>query len=319
MSADPADALRTRNLRVTPQRRAILSAFSELPEEHLSADEVHARAAAQVPEIGRGTVYATLAELTELGLLAAQGAAEPVRYERNTSPHEHFRCRLCLRLYDVELPAPTVSSLERSGFAVESIAVVAEGVCVQCRDYERGLGEGAKAMRDRPQLTRDVVDALSCAVHEADGLGPVALGATDAGIVRVAFEDHADFEQLAARARTRRGPRGARERVNHAIEAVDAYLGGDRGQAGDAMDWPTAGGISPGAMEATREIQYGRHRSYQQLDVDASAYDRGYAMGTNPMPVLLPCHRVRRGAVAPEEYVGGAERRRRLQDLEQDA
>ena len=64
-------------LRVTPQRRAILGAFSHDPVEHLSADEIHARAAAVVPELGRGTVYAALAELTELGLLAARGAAEP--------------------------------------------------------------------------------------------------------------------------------------------------------------------------------------------------------------------------------------------------
>ena len=106
MPPDPAEALRARGLRVTPQRRAILGAFSDRPEEHLSADEIHARAAAVVPEIGRGTVYATLAELTELGLLAAFGAAEPVRYETNTADHAHFRCRLCLRLFDVDLAPP---------------------------------------------------------------------------------------------------------------------------------------------------------------------------------------------------------------------
>ena len=67
---------------------------------------MHARAAAVVPEIGRGTVYATLAELTELGLLAATGSPEPTRYETNAEPHEHFRCRLCLRTFDVDLAAP---------------------------------------------------------------------------------------------------------------------------------------------------------------------------------------------------------------------
>ena len=103
---DPGELLRARGLRVTPQRRAILGAFSRDAAEHLSADEIHARAAAVVPELGRGTVYATLAELTELGLLAARGSPEPVRYETNTEPHQHFRCRLCLRLFDVELADP---------------------------------------------------------------------------------------------------------------------------------------------------------------------------------------------------------------------
>src|SRR3954468_20400344 len=116
MSRDPASVLRERGLRVTPQRRAILEAFESRPEEHLSADEVHARAAAAVPEISRGTVYATLAELTELGLLSALGSPEPVRYGTNTAPHQHFRCRLCLRLFDVELPPPDVRGLARRGF-----------------------------------------------------------------------------------------------------------------------------------------------------------------------------------------------------------
>ena len=106
---DAGELLRARGLRVTPQRRAILGAFSHGDAEHLSADEIHARAAAVVPELGRGTVYAALAELTELGLLAARGSPEPVRYETNTEPHQHFRCRLCLRLFDVDLADPAVA------------------------------------------------------------------------------------------------------------------------------------------------------------------------------------------------------------------
>src|ERR1700759_2799561 len=102
-SADLAELLRRHRLRVTPQRRAILHAFRGTPDEHLSAEEVLSRASRAVPEIGRGTAYATLAELAELGLLGAGGHPEPVRYETNVEPHDHFRCRLCLRLFDVDL------------------------------------------------------------------------------------------------------------------------------------------------------------------------------------------------------------------------
>ena len=209
MPPDPAEALRARGLRVTPQRRAILSAFSDRPEEHLSADEVHARAAAVVPEIGRGTVYATLAELTELGLLAAFGAAEPVRYETNTDDHAHFRCRLCLRLFDVDLSPPPAASLERQGYAVERVTIVAEGICRACRDYERGLEDGVAALEAERQLGDAALDAVACAVH-ATPLGDVMLAASAEGMVRVAFPEHADFDAFASRARARRGPRAAR-------------------------------------------------------------------------------------------------------------
>ena len=80
---DIADLLREHNLRVTPQRRAILQAFRGAVDEHLSADEVISRASVAVPEIGRGTVYATLAEFAELGVLGSVGNPEPIRYETN--------------------------------------------------------------------------------------------------------------------------------------------------------------------------------------------------------------------------------------------
>src|SRR5690348_18104211 len=84
-SDQAGELLRARGLRSTPQRRAILAAFRGGTAEHLSADEVYARAAESVPDLSRGTVYATLAEFSELGLLSASGAPEPVRYETNTT------------------------------------------------------------------------------------------------------------------------------------------------------------------------------------------------------------------------------------------
>jgi len=86
MSSDPIDLLRRHGLRVTPQRRAIVQAFRGGGDEHLSAEEVMARASTAVPEISRGTVYATLAELTELELLLSVGQSEPVRYEIKQRP-----------------------------------------------------------------------------------------------------------------------------------------------------------------------------------------------------------------------------------------
>src|SRR4051812_19097762 len=172
MSDHDARALRDLGLRVTPQRRAILEAFTGRVDEHLSADEVHARAASRVPEISRGTVYATLAELTEHGLLAALGAPEPVRYETNTAPHSHFRCRLCLRQFDIELAAPDVRTLTRLGYAVEHTAVTAEGVCTDCEGYDRGLRAGASAIHDHAQL--EAVAGVATVRHETS-LGSLML------------------------------------------------------------------------------------------------------------------------------------------------
>jgi Fe2+ or Zn2+ uptake regulation protein/O6-methylguanine-DNA--protein-cysteine methyltransferase len=307
---DAGELLRARGLRVTPQRRAILDAFASGAAEHLSADEIHARAAAVVPELGRGTVYATLAELTELGILAARGSPEPVRYETNTEPHQHFRCRLCLRLFDVELADPNADALAASGFVVEQITITAEGVCAECVDYDKSLRTAARRARRRPspELPGDVV-----ATSADTPLGPLLLGATPAGLVRAVFEGHADVPALHGASHARRGSRAARAHLAAAKAAVAAYFAGD--PAGECeIDWARVEGAR--TLRAAMDVPRTRQASYDVLDTPASAAERGRALGGNPLAILVPCHRVTRGHEVAAEYVGGVERRRALLELE---
>jgi methylated-DNA-[protein]-cysteine S-methyltransferase len=315
VSDDPADLLRERSLRVTPQRRAILGAFSGRGDEHLSADEVHARANREIPELGRGTVYATLAELTELGLLAAIGSPEPVRYETNVACHNHFRCNLCLRLFDVQIGRPSVKALEGAGFRVERVSVTAEGVCAECEDYERGLKDGVGSVLSKRQVGADVLATLACSVLDTE-IGRLGLAASPQGIARIAFEEHADFDLFLERARSRRGAKAARERLAHASTAIEEFLGGSERVSEDALDDRATDLIDPTILAATRRVAYGSTASYERLGGDLAPYERGYAMGTNPMPILYPCHRITRGVEQPDTFIGGAERRRQLLDIE---
>ncbi len=305
---DHAAELRAARLRATPQRRAILAAFAGGDAEHLSAEEIHARASVRVGGIGRGTVYATLADLSEAGLLAAVGDQDPVRYELNTAPHDHFRCRLCLRLFDVTLPAPSTRTLD--GFVVESVAVVAEGVCRECGRYADGLRDGVRTMATEGHIP----DVPLASVGRETAAGPLVVAATADGVARVAFPHHAAFAALAEHARARRGPRAAREHADAATEALAAFLDGDR----HAFDVPIDTAVLSAPLEATQRIGWGELRSYHRLG-DLDAYDCGYAMGTNPVPLLRPCHRVARGHEAAADYVGGPATRRFLARLEGQA
>jgi Fe2+ or Zn2+ uptake regulation protein/O6-methylguanine-DNA--protein-cysteine methyltransferase len=309
---DPGELLRARGLRVTPQRRAILGAFRAGASEHLSADEIHARAASVVPELGRGTVYATLAELTELGILLARGTPEPVRYETNTAPHQHFRCRVCLRTFDVDLPEPSTASLQTQGFAVEQVMVTAEGVCAECVDYDEGLRASAQQARSRPSPGLP----SSIAARTADTpLGPVFLGATASGLVRLVFDGHADVPALTAAMRARRGPRAARDHVARGAQAVEAYFAGQEPGICE-IDWEQLDGTR--TLQAAMAVPRGAERSYDLLDTPADAGERGRVLGANPLVLLVPCHRVMRGREVPADYVGGAERRLALRALERD-
>jgi Fe2+ or Zn2+ uptake regulation protein/O6-methylguanine-DNA--protein-cysteine methyltransferase len=312
---DTGELLREHRLRVTPQRRAILEAFRGSPDEHLSADDVLSRASVPVPDIGRGTVYATLAELTELGLIAAVGSPEPVRYELNTEPHDHFRCRLCLRLFDVEFGGRRLAEKPLSGYKVEAVSVKVEGICAQCRNYERGLRAGANAIKREPAIASGAIGKLACALRDSP-LGALALASSASGIVRVAFEDHADFEGLSDRARSRRGSAAARKRLDQLGSGIRSYFGGRREGMLDEIDWRSVEPAVVEVLEFTRDIPFAEPLSYDRLGSTISAYRCGYAMGSNPVPLLLPCHRVSCGSYRPRDYVGGPERLKLLQALE---
>jgi hypothetical protein len=66
------------------------------------------------------------------------------------------------------------------------------------------------------------------------------------------------------------------------------------------------------ALQTTETIPYASHRSYSDLDQPLSAHDLGRLFGANPIPLLMPCHRVIRGNEIPDSFVGGAERRHGL-------
>jgi methylated-DNA-[protein]-cysteine S-methyltransferase len=316
VSADhTADLLRQHKLRVTPQRRAILQAFRGAVDEHLSADEVISRASVLVPEIGRGTVYATLAEFAELGVLGAVGNPEPIRYETNVAPHDHFRCRLCLRLFDVELGGRETRHQPVDGYTIESIAVQAAGVCAECHDYVRGLGDGAAEITTTELMTANMLDGLACSRIQSP-VGELGVVASATGIVHIAFEDHADFKNVNDRVRSRRGPAAARTRLSACSETLAGYFAGSHAPSVDAIDWRLLPDAQARTLTTVQQIPYDRPNSYNRLASDLDAYAIGHLMGANPLPLLVPCHRVSRGSDRPEIYVGGLTNLHTLHALE---
>jgi methylated-DNA-[protein]-cysteine S-methyltransferase len=303
-------------MRSTPQRRAILSVFAGGRTEHLSADEIYARASRLLPELSRATVYATLAEFSELGLLAAFGSPEPVRYETHLAPHAHFRCHLCLRLFDLRGGQQEPGDISDPGFVVQRVETRAEGICDECTDYDLGLRAGARAMI-RLGPSSDPLSAPSAAVSKIESpLGQLLLAATPRGLTRLAFEDHGDAEALRAHASRRRGSHDARRHLTDAGASLQRYLSGELSRPAAPIDWEQLA-VNASALRSTQAIPYASHRSYSGLGQPLSARELGHLLGRNPIPVFMPCHRVGRGTETPTTFVAGAVRRRWLETHEQ--
>ncbi|MEU9236311.1 Fur family transcriptional regulator [Streptomyces subrutilus] len=134
--SDLLERLRGRGWRMTSQRRVVAEVLDG-EHVHLTADEVHARAARLLPEISRATVYNALGELVTLGEVvevSTDGRAK--RYDPNAHhPHQHLVCSGCGLIRDVHPTAGPLAGLpaeERFGFTVSGVEVTYRGLCPAC-------------------------------------------------------------------------------------------------------------------------------------------------------------------------------------------
>ncbi|MFH0242443.1 Fur family transcriptional regulator [Streptomyces sp. HK10] len=134
--SDLLQRLRDRGWRLTAQRRVVAEVLDG-EHVHYTADEVHARATAKLPEISRATVYNTLGELVSIGEVvevSTDGRAK--RYDPNAHhSHQHLVCSRCGVIRDVRPsgdPLALLPERERYGFTLDEATVTYRGLCPSC-------------------------------------------------------------------------------------------------------------------------------------------------------------------------------------------
>lgn len=168
-------------------------------------------------------------------------------------------------------------------------------------------------------------DLLDVAYRTVDSpVGRLLVAATPVGVVRVAFDRQghdAALAELAATVSPRVLAGGAR--LDGAARALDAYFSGRSHRVEVALDLRLAAGFRRRVVEALPGIGWGEVVTYGELARRLGAPGAARAVGTgcarNPLPLLLPCHRVVPAAGGPGAYAGGADRKRWLLDLERGA
>ncbi|WP_191562913.1 methylated-DNA--[protein]-cysteine S-methyltransferase [Janibacter melonis] len=153
-------------------------------------------------------------------------------------------------------------------------------------------------------------------------LGPLVLAATPRGLVRIGFGATEGEEAVLADVSARVSPRVLRSpgRLDIAAQQVEEYLDGRREVFELALDLSLATGFRGEVVTALPQIGYGRTASYGEV---AALVGRpravravGTACATNPLPLVLPCHRVVRSDGGTGRYRGGEQAKRDLLGLE---
>jgi methylated-DNA-[protein]-cysteine S-methyltransferase len=154
--------------------------------------------------------------------------------------------------------------------------------------------------------------------------GKLLLAATPRGLVRLAYIDDPDqedavLERLAARV----SPRilASARKLDQPRRELDEYFEGTRDQFELPLDWQLTRGFGRRVLEATSRIPFGSVSTYKAVATEAGSprgsRAAGNALGANPIPIVVPCHRVLHSTGGLGGYTGGLERKRLLLGIEQ--
>jgi methylated-DNA-[protein]-cysteine S-methyltransferase len=187
----------------------------------------------------------------------------------------------------------------------------------------RGSSDEAAARFLRRAAAEGLVDVAYA--HVDSPLGPLLAATTDKGLVRLSYlgfrDEDATLQKLAADV----SPRvlEAPARLDDVRRELDEYFDGRRSRFDLAVDWSPMADFQRRILRATAAIPFGSHASYGEVAEQAGnprAYRAaGTALARNPIPIVIPCHRVIGANGTLTGYAGGLHRKQLLLELEQDA
>ena len=169
----------------------------------------------------------------------------------------------------------------------------------------------------------DAAGLLDVAYTTEDSpVGRLLLAGSDVGLLRIAYLDtHTEDEVLTTLA-ARVSPRvlAAPARLDPARRELEQFFAGRRRGFDVALDRRLMGPFAARVLAVTAAIPYGATSTYATVAADAGSprgsRAAGNALGSNPLPIVVPCHRVLAAGGGLGGYTGGLERKRTLLGIE---
>jgi methylated-DNA-[protein]-cysteine S-methyltransferase len=154
-------------------------------------------------------------------------------------------------------------------------------------------------------------------------VGRLLLAATPRGLVRLAYLDATgDEDEALAELAAGVSPRvlAAPRRLDATRRELERYFAGRLDQFETPVDWRLTRGFARRVLKATARIPFGEVSTYKGVAAEAGS-PRGFraagnALGSNPIPIIVPCHRVLHSGGGLGGYTGGLERKRVLLAVE---
>jgi len=152
-------------------------------------------------------------------------------------------------------------------------------------------------------------------------IGELLLAVTPRGLAYVAFDDE-ERDELLDRLARQLSPRILDHQASSDAvrRQLDEYFAGERRRFELKLDRRLMRGIARDVLAETARVPFGRTTTYgtiaDKIGRPRASRAVGNALGSNPIPIVVPCHRVLRAGGDVGGYAGGPERKRRLLRLE---
>jgi methylated-DNA-[protein]-cysteine S-methyltransferase len=186
----------------------------------------------------------------------------------------------------------------------------------------RSYAEAAEAASRRLAVEAAGGGLVDVAFTETESpLGTLLIASTPKGLVRLAYPDE-DREEVLEDLSRSVSPRilEAPERLDEVRRELDDYFEGRRHEFDFEVDFALTKGFVRRVLRATARIPYGELATYRVVAQDAgnvrAVRAAGNALGSNPIPIVVPCHRVIRTGGGLGGYTGGLHRKEYLLKLE---
>ncbi len=177
-------------------------------------------------------------------------------------------------------------------------------------------------LRFRLAVEAEAEGLLDIAYRTVDSpVGSLLLAASEAGLLKVAFEVQ-DHDAVLATLAAKVSPRILRApaRLDAVVRQLDEYFAGSRHGFDLPLDWRLTAGFRRSVLDHLIRIGYGRTESYAEVAAGAGSPRAvravGTACATNPLVIVVPCHRVVRSDGSAGGYAGGAAAKQALLALE---
>lgn len=191
-------------------------------------------------------------------------------------------------------------------------AALRRGASVDVDDVATAAAVSAVVAADREGLIDVAVSTVESPI------GDLLVAVTPQGLVRLAFDPERVLEDLAERISPRVAEAPAR--LDPVRRELDEYFAGRRRDFDIAVDWTLTSGFRRRVLEATARIPTGEVTTYgalaKQVGQPTAARAVGGAVGSNPVAIVVPCHRVLPASGGVGNYGGGPDRKEFLLELE---